>query len=161
MYVPFDTMPDEAKIWIYMSNIELNENQLTQLNEKLLLFCNKWTKHNEDLKSSFAIKYNRFIILAVDESFNEISGCAINKSIKLIQNIESEFDIELMNRLNTAFQKDDKIEVVSLPDFKMLAQAEKINGTTIVFNNLATTKVSFEKDWEIPAGKSWHARFLN
>jgi hypothetical protein len=161
MFVPFNTLPNEAKIWIYMSDKEFTDEQVSQLSNRLENFCNTWKKHGENLKSSYLIKYNRFIVLGVDESFLEISGCAINKSIQLIQNIESEFGIELMNRLNTAFQNEEKIEVVALQEFKEFAKTKTVNGTTIVFNNLATTKAQFEREWEIPASQSWHSRFLN
>jgi chemotaxis regulatin CheY-phosphate phosphatase CheZ len=161
MYVEFQNMPDASRIWIYLSSKEFTQEQVVALETKLAAFCSRWTKHGEELKSSFQIKYNRFIILAVDEAFHDISGCAINKSIKLIQDIESEYELELMNRLNTAFKSDDAISVVDLQTFKSYAGNQNIDSNTLVYNNLVTTKAAFEKEWEIPAGKSWHARFLN
>jgi chemotaxis regulatin CheY-phosphate phosphatase CheZ len=161
MYAPFESLPDTSKIWIYLSSKEFSETEVSDLSEKLEHFCSKWTRHGEDLKASFTIKYNRFIVLAVDESYNEISGCAINKSIKLMQKIEQEFDLDLMNRLQTAFQKDNQLQVTDLNTFKQYAASGKVNAQTTVYNNLATTKAAFKKQWEVPASESWHARFLN
>lgn len=161
MFVEFNTMPASSRVWIYLSDTLLSDKQVSELEEKLTHFCTKWTRHGEALKSSFLIKHNRFIILAVDESYQEISGCAINKSIKLMKDLEEEYYLQLMNRLNMAYITNEEISVVDFNEFKELAKQNSINADTLVFNNLVETKAAFEKEWQIPASQSWHARFLN
>lgn len=161
MYTDFKLLPDTARIWVYLSDQTFSTEQAAELQEKLLHFCSHWKHHGEDLKSSFLMKYNRFIILAVDESYHEISGCAINKSIKLVQDFEQKFGLELMNRLNIAYSTENELNVVDLQTFKMFAENKKIDSNTLVYNNLVTTKAAFDKEWEVPASQSWHARYLN
>lgn len=161
MYISFDKMPKTAKIWVYTSN-KLLEPQIQQhIEQRLIAFCEKWTKHGEPLLSSFTVKHQQFIILAVDENYCELSGCAINKSIKIMKELEEDYNIELMNRLNTAFVFENKIKVLPLKIFKDYITQKMIQPETVVFNNLVTTLSEFETQWQVPAYQSWHNRFLN
>lgn len=161
MLVDFNTLPDTSRLWIYMSNKTFSQEQESYITEKMTKFCTRWNHHKNDLKSSFELKYKRFIILAVDESYNEVSGCSINKSIKLMKKFEKELDLDLMNRLNTAFKEGDKMQVVDLSTFKEMAKRKKLDNKTIVFNNLVDTKAAYNNTWEVPASASWHGRFLS
>jgi hypothetical protein len=65
-----------------------------------------------------------------------------------------------MDKMNVSFKENDAINLVKLADFKRFAKEQKVTSETIVFNNMVATKVDFENNWEIPAGESWHHRFL-
>ena len=115
MYVDFDTLKDNSRVWVYQSNREFSAEEMeSHIESKLKDFVNEWTRHGDDLKASFEIKYNHFIILAVDESFNQVSGCSIDASTHVFKHFENEFKMELLNKLNTAFKHGEHINVVSL-----------------------------------------------
>ena len=77
MYVDFEELPETARIWVYQSDRELDDAQLSAMRSSLKNFIEEWTRHGKDLKGSYTILYNHFIVLGVDESFNEVSGCSI------------------------------------------------------------------------------------
>ena len=161
MYVDFDTLKDNSRIWVYQSSREFTEEEIVAMSLKLTTFVNDWTRHGDDLKASFSIKYNHFIILAVDESFNSVSGCSIDASTHLFKNFEKEFNLELLNKLKTAFKDGDHINVVSLTDFQKYVTSEQIHSDTLVFNNMVQNKGDLELKWEVPANRSWHSRYFN
>lgn len=161
MYVPFETLNDNSRVWVYQSNREFNENEVKEMTSTLRDFVNEWTRHGDDLKASFDIKYNHFIVLAVDESFNQVSGCSIDASTHVFKNFEKAFKLELLNKLNTAFRDGDHINIVTLSDFQNFVKGRKIRPETIVFNNMVQRKNDLETLWEVPASKSWHARYFN
>ena len=70
MIVDFKNIPLDSRIWVYQSCIDFNENQVNIINEKCTLFLKNWKAHGNDLESSFLVKNNRFIIIAVNESYN-------------------------------------------------------------------------------------------
>lgn len=160
MYTEYKNLPNNSRVWIYQSDREFNQQEIEFIAAKAEEFINSWTRHGDDLKGSFAIKYNRFLVLAVDESFNDVSGCSIDSSVRFIQQIENELQLDLMNKMNVTFKDGDTINILKLPDFQKFAKAEKITENTIVFNNMVNTKEDFENNWEIPAKQSWHKRFL-
>ena len=161
MLISFENMADTSRVWIYQANRAFSAIELAEINTQLSNFIATWKRHGEDLKASFLIKYNQFIIIVVDENYNDVSGCSIDASVNFIKQIEKKYQIDLTNKLNISFKDGDSINVVPLIEFQNYAKQQKITSTTIVFNNLVTTKSEFLKSWEITAEKSWHKRFLS
>ncbi len=161
MLVNFDSLEGTSKIWIYQSNREFSENEIAEISHNLENFIGVWKRHGDDLKASYQIKYNQFIVIAVDENFNEISGCSIDALVNLMKKFEQKFVVDLTNKLNISFKDNHNINVVSMVDFQNYAKQQKITSNTVVFNNMITNKADFEKHWEVTADKSWHKRFLS
>lgn len=153
-------MPSDARVWVYQSNKELTDQQVKSIKAEGLKFISDWTAHGAELKASFEVLYNRFIILAVDEKQATASGCSIDKSANFIKQLEKEFNLNLFDRMEVAYREGDKIVTSSLNEFEKLADQGKINEDTIVFNNIVITKSAFETEWEIPLKRSWQGRVL-
>lgn len=160
MLVNYESLDDAARVWIYQSSREFSEHEIKEISTKIESFINNWRRHGDDLKASYKIKYKQFIIIAVDESFNVVSGCSIDASVNLMKQLEKEFSADLTNKLNISFKDNANINVVSMSDFQKYAKQEKITSKTVVFNNMVNTKADFEQNWEVTADKSWHQRFL-
>jgi len=160
MFVEFDKMPDTSRIWIYQSNREFSSEEENVIKCNTKKFIDNWTRHGDDLKGSFTMVYNRFLVIAVDENFANVSGCSIDASVRFIQQIQSELNVDLLNKLHIAFKTNDDVNSVSLNDFKSFIASDKITQDTIVFNNLVNTKADFESKWEVPAKESWHQRLF-
>lgn len=160
MLVNFDSLADSSKVWIYQSNREFFKKEIQEIREIMENFIVNWKRHGEDLRASYQIKYDQFIILAVDESLNEVSGCSVDASTHIFKQIEDKFNVDLFNKLNTAFKDGEHINIVSLADFQKYVNQQKINSKTIVFNNLVKTKKELSSAWEVDAGNSWHNRYF-
>tara|TARA_B110000967_G_scaffold207045_1_gene255334 strand:+ start:10041 stop:10526 length:486 start_codon:yes stop_codon:yes gene_type:complete len=161
MYVNFNTLPQNSRIWIYQADREFTRVEVDLLQENTIAFIEEWTRHGATLKGSFALKYNRFLILAVDESFANASGCSIDASVRFVKQMETLFSIDLMSKLNVTYKEGQTIRLVNLSAFQEFANVQKITSETIVFNNMVQTKGDLESLWEVPAQKSWHRRFVS
>ena len=160
MLVDFNSLADSSKIWIYQSNRELSDLELEVITNKLRDFVSNWKRHGDDLRASFDIRHKQFIILAVDEQYNNVSGCSIDASAHIFKQFESEFHIDLFNKLNTAFKDGEHINVVSLSDFQKFVNEQRIDSQTVVFNNTISTKKELDTSWEVSANESWHQRYF-
>lgn len=160
MYTEYNKMPENSRIWIYQANRELLVEEIEYISAKAINFVEQWTCHEEKLKSSFTIKYNRFLILAVDENFNKVSGCSIDASVRFIKEIEQQLKIDMTDKTNIAFKTNNNIQLIKLSDLQEHLKKKTITPNTIVFNNMVSTKKDFEKNWEIPAKQSWHNKFM-
>ena len=160
MFTEYKNLPSNSRVWIYQSDREFTSKEIEFISVKAVDFINQWTRHGDDLKGSFTFKYNQFLILAVDETFNTVSGCSIDSSVRFIQALEKELELDLMNKMNVTFKDNEHVNLVKLADFQRFAKEQKITSETIVFNNMVATKDAFENNWEIPAKESWHKRFL-
>lgn len=161
MFVDFETLADSSRVWVYQSGRTLTNTEVEQISDELRIFVNNWKRHGDDLTASYKIEYNQFIILAVDENVNSVSGCSIDSSVHIMQEIEKAFDVDLLNKMKVSFKDGTNINTVTLSDFKKYAAANKINANTIVFNNMINAKGDLQSAWEVEASKSWHAKFLN
>ncbi len=160
MFISYKKLPNNSRVWIYQSDREFTNKEVEFISSKAEGFINQWTRHGDDLKGSFTIKYNQFLVLAVDESFNNVSGCSIDSSVRFVKELENELQLDLMNKMNITFKDNEHINLVKLPDFQRFVKEKKITSETIVFNNMVSTKEDFETNWEVPAKQSWHKRFL-
>ena len=160
MFVEFQKMPGSSRIWIYQSNREFSGEEVNVITLNTKNFIDNWTRHGDDLKGSFTIVYNRFVVISVDENFANVSGCSIDASVRFIKQLQSELNVDLLNKLNIAFKTNDDVNSVSLNDFRSFIANDKITQDTIVFNNLVDTKADFESKWEVPAKESWHQRLF-
>lgn len=160
MLVSFDTLPDTARVWIYQANRGFTNSEKNEIESHLGEFINQWTAHGSQLKAGFLVKYNRFIVIALDQSHVSASGCSIDASVHFVQTLEQKYSINLLDRMNVSFKQGEHIAYKSLKDFKKMAKDKAISKNTIVFNNLVTNKLEFLEYWEVPAGESWHSRFV-
>ncbi len=161
MLVKFDTLPSTSRVWVYQSNRAFLDKEIEKISLLLKDFILNWNNHGDGLKASFQIKYNQFIVLAIDEAHKQASGCSIDSSVQIIKKIEKEFAVNMFDRMQTAFKDGENINLVSISDFQKYAKDNKIHANTIVFNNMVNTKFDYENNWEITANKSWHSRYLN
>ncbi|MUP45678.1 ABC transporter ATPase [Gramella sp. BOM4] len=161
MLVPFESLPDSSRVWIYQANRSFTEQEVQEISSKLDAFIEKWTAHGAELKASYDIKYRRFITLALDQQLNAASGCSIDASVHFIQKLEKEYEVDLLDKMNVSYKQGEFIAYKSLADFRKMAKQRAVSANTIVFNNLVNNKAEYLNDWEIPASESWHKRFLN
>ena len=160
MFVKFENLPTHSRVWIYQSDRKFTTQEEDFISEKAISFIDQWTKHGADLQGSFVIKYNQFLVLAVDEGFNNVSGCSIDSSVRFVQEIEKLLRVDMMNKMNISYREGESITSVKMTIFKEYVKTQKITSKTIVFNNMVSTKQDLKTLWEVPLIKSWHKRFL-
>lgn len=160
MLADFNTLPDSSRVWIYQANRSFTERELHEIQDDLTLFLENWTAHGKDLRAGFEIKYNRFLVIALDQSGQAATGCSIDASVHFIQHLEKKYQVELLDKMNVSFKQGGFIAYKNLLDFKAMAKQKAISRNTIVFNNLVATKGEYMEHWEVPASESWHARFV-
>ncbi len=161
MLVPFENLPDSSRVWIYQANRSFSTEELEEIQYRLDQFVTQWTAHGADLQAGYLIKYKRFIILALDQEMNAATGCSIDASVHFIQQLEKEFNVDLLDKMNVSYKQGEFIAYKTLSDFRKMAKQKAVSPKTIVFNNLVNNKAEFLSDWEVPASESWHNRFLN
>lgn len=160
MHIPFEDLPGHSKIWIYQSNRKLSDDEVTEITEATTEFIQNWAAHGTPLEASFIVKYNRFIILAINQDLQAVTGCSIDSSVQFIQNLEQKYNIDLLDKMNVTYKTGEFIAFKTLIEFKQLAKSKSVSENTIVFNNLVNTIEEWQDYWEIPANESWHSRFF-
>jgi len=161
MLVDFNTLPETARVWIYQANRSFTEQEIEDISSKLDVFIENWTAHGGDLHSGYEIKYKRFIVIGLNQNLNNATGCSIDASVHFIQQLEKEYNVDLMDKMNVSYKQGEFIAYKPLTDFRKMAKDKAVSKNTIVFNNLVANKAEYLENWEVPASESWHSRFLN
>jgi len=160
MTTDFKKLPDNSRIWVYQANRKLSNSEVSSIELKTKEFLEQWTAHGADLEAGFETKYNRFIVIGLNQESASASGCSIDASVNFIQSLEKELNVDLLDKMNVTFYNGNYIAHKSLSDFKAMAKARSVSANTVVFNNLVNTKADYDEHWEVPAKYSWHNRFL-
>ncbi|KGO94564.1 hypothetical protein [Flavobacterium subsaxonicum] len=160
MYVEFDTLPEESRIWIYQSNRKFSDEEIAEIETSLKQFLENWAAHGSGLEASYQLKYNRFIVIAINQVTQAATGCSIDASVQFIQSLESKYGVDLLDKMNVTFKQGEHITHKPLIEFKKLAKDKSVSANTVVFNNLVNTVGEYQEFWEVPASESWHSRFF-
>ena len=161
MLYPFDQMPDSSRMWIYQADRPFTDKELQEVEQAAKAFADSWREHGKELKASYSIKHKQFLILAVDESHAEASGCSIDDSVAFVRNIEQHLGVQLLSRSNVALLVGGKVTIRPLDKIKTGIDEGKINKDTLVFNGFINKMADFRNSWTQPAVESWMARYFN
>lgn len=159
MYTSFEKLPPDARVWIYTARPSLNELQIKIITEKLIAFCEQWQSHQKDVLASFIILESRFIVIAVDESTNDISGCGIDKSLHTIQELEQLVGISLTEKSFLLFEKNGILEI-PVGKMKQAVLDGTIKETDSYFNTLATTAAEVQGNFKVLVKDSWLKKYF-
>lgn len=161
MLVEFEKLPEDSRVWVYQSNRKLSDEEVAEIKKETADFLTKWTAHGAKLEAGFEIRYNRFIVIGLNQESVSASGCSIDASVHFIQSLEKKYGVDLLDKMNVTYYSGDYIAHKTLSDFRKMAKNKAVSKNTIVFNNLVNTKAEYLEHWEVPAHESWHGRFLS
>lgn len=155
MLVPFNSLPGNSRIWIFQSSRLITKSEKESFESSVSSFLESWTAHDATLKAGFEIFYDLFVVIGVDESFNNASGCSIDKQINFIKMLGEKTGIDFFNRLRIAWMQDDQLHQQQLSEFTASISRGEVTGDVIVFNNLVRTANEFKTSWKQPLQESW------
>jgi hypothetical protein len=158
MWIPLDKLSPSSRIWIYQADRLLNNDEVSFIVEQSKNFIESWTAHQADLKGSAAILHHLFLVIAVDESHNDASGCSIDKKVHFVQRMGTEKGIDFFNRLLLAFEGGRLIRLSELN--QALANGD-ISLDSKFYNNMIGTLAELNANWLIPVKSSWLSGFID
>lgn len=155
MFVPFENLPDSARIWIYPSERAFSDMEVEEINATLKQFADSWQSHQMPVKAYAAVFHHHFIVLAADDSQVAVGGCSIDSSMQIIRQIATQYNRDLFQRLNVFYRDEhNRIWCNNSSMMAFLVQKKTVNNDTIVFNPIISSKADLLNNWEVPFDKS-------
>ena len=152
--IPEDFHPS-SRVWVYQSSRLFTIAEALQIEEQLAHFAENWQSHGIPVKGYADLLYGQFVIIMADETATGVSGCSTDSSIRVMQQIEEQFKVDMFNRQMMAFVIKDKIQLLPMAQLNYAAENGFINADTLYFNNLVATKQELLEKWLIPIKESW------
>ena len=160
MLVPYDSLTESAKLWIYPASRKFYKEEVAVVKEKIEAFVSSWKKENEDFKASYQFLHDRFIIVLAQDDNGQLVNQDIDQLVGFILNLQTEYDLELLDRMNVCFKQGEFVQYKEIKAFKKMLKSKSVSEKTVVFDNLIQTKEELEHFWEVPITESWYNRFL-
>ena len=160
MYVAFDHLPPQARVWIYQASRPLTEEELMPLLARLAAFAEEWTSHGRQLAASAQFLHRQFLVIGLDEAVAGASGCSIDASVRFVQELEQRLGITLLEKSRMAFLANGKLSLLTRPELRAAIAAGQVQADTLYFNNTLTTKGELDEQWPAPAGQTWLAGYF-
>jgi hypothetical protein len=159
--VPFATLPDSARTWVFAADANLSRSQSAQLLNAVDEFLAEWKAHGSPLTVGRDWKDDRFLTVAVDQSTAGASGCSIDGLFRILKSIEGRIGSSLVGSGRIFFRgKDGAIQSLSREDFVKLARTDAISESTAVFNPTVTSLGEWRTQFESDVAHSWHASLI-
>src|SRR5207237_6096266 len=102
-------LSDDSRVWIYQADREFTLSEIKLLKEQAEKFVTGWTSHSKLVTADYELRYNRFLILFLDESHVTAGGCSIDSSVHFIQSLEKEFQNKMTDRLKFAYKEGNEV----------------------------------------------------
>jgi hypothetical protein len=161
MYTPFDHLSNEARIWIYQANRSFGQEEKKAILKKSQVFLEQWASHGHPLQCSAAILYDQFLILAVEEIFQSVTGCAVDASVQFIRELEQTFQVDLLDKTHVSFRHGEANFSIPLSQLKDEIQQGTIAKETLTFDNTITKKKELADKWLIRTEASWLGKYFS
>jgi hypothetical protein len=157
--VALDVLPDHARVWVFAAQRPLQPDEQAALLADVDAFLEGWAAHGAPLRCARDFRYDRFLIVAVDEAAAGVSGCSIDALTRQLRQHEQRLGVTLMDNGPVLYRSPGGIERASRAAFGDLADAGAVSPDTIVFNNTVPDLGALRSGkWETRAGDSWHGR---
>jgi hypothetical protein len=160
MFIDFELLGPNARVWLYQADRILSDGEVLRINAYMHDFCRGWKAHGRDLVSSSTVLHNVFLIIGVDESHNEASGCSIDASIAVIRELGRRHSIDFFNRLQVAFLNGNEVRLLKKAEIPGAIKTGILMPETPVFNTLINQAAYLKTGWLVPAGQTWLSRFF-
>ena len=146
---------DNSRVWIYQSSRIFSNDEALHIKDMLHDLVANWKSHGAPVKGYANLFFSQFIILIADEAATGVSGCSIDSSVRILQQIEQRFKVEMFNWESLAFLVNDKVQVIPRQQFNYALENNFITPQTLFFNNVVASKKELEEKWIIPVKESW------
>ena len=146
---------DNSRVWIYQSDRAFSHDEALEIIDRLKEFSQQWLSHGSAVNNFANLFFDRFIILMADESKVSVGGCSTDASTRFIQQLESDYNVNLFDRQSLAFILNGRIATFPLKMINQKIEEGVITGNTLYFNNTILTKGALLNEWIIPVKDSW------
>ncbi len=159
MLIPFDKMPDYARVWVYQADRILNKEEINAIQLALNEYISHWAAHGAPLAGAFEIVQNKFVIIAADEQLNATSGCSIDASTNWLKQIGAQLNLSFFDRSLVYFQNNE-VKTADLLQIKTKVTEGEINADTLIFNTLVANIAEYKSNFQMKAIECWVKKYF-
>ena len=159
--VPFDSLPDDARVWVFGTDRALTAAEAQRLLGVVDTYLARWAAHGTPLASARDWRDDHFLTIAVDQRAAGASGCSIDALFHQLQELERALGLSIVGG-GRVFWRDAQgvVEAAGRSAFADLAERGAVSPATPVFDPTVTSLGAWRSGFERRASESWHAQLM-
>src|SRR5690606_9527185 len=107
--VPFATLPDAARLWIFASRDPVTGDTAAALLRRVDTFLEEWHAHGHPVVGGRDWRYDRFLMVAADEEATGVSGCSTDSLFRVFKAAERELGVTLLDGSLIWYRAGDEV----------------------------------------------------
>jgi hypothetical protein len=160
MYVAFDQLAPQARIWIYQASRPLAPEEIIPALPRLAQFAEEWTSHGRTLLASAEFLHRQFLVIGLDETVAGASGCSIDASVRFVRQLEEQLGVQLLEKSRLAFLRDGEVWLLENRELRAAVADGRLTADTFYFDNTLLTNEQLQQKWPAPASETWLSRYF-
>jgi hypothetical protein len=159
--VPFDALPDDARVWVFASESPLKGGSAHRLLDEVDRYLEQWRAHGQPLTCARTWRDDRFLAVGVDQTDAYASGCSIDGLFRVLQALRPVLGASLLGGGRVHYRDErGAIQSASREEFANLGARGGVTAETRVFDPTVATVAEWRQRFETDAGQSWHGALL-
>lgn len=158
MLVPFADLPDNARIWVFGSDKPLTGAVVDSLLAEVDSYLDQWKAHGFPLRAARDWRDDRFLIIGIDPTVEQASGCSIDGLFRSLQQMQKTTGAQLVGGGRVYYRDaSGATHAVARDEFATLTASGKVGPQTPVFDMSLTQLDAWKAKFERPLAESWAA----
>ena len=154
--VPFSALPPSARIWVFGSDKPVSGAPADTLLAEVDQYLDQWKAHGFPLKAAREWIEDRFLVIGIDPTAEQASGCSIDGLFRQLQLVQRTVGAQLVGG-GRVFYRDSTgtPQVTTRDDFAALMANGAVSAATPVFDTSLTRLEDWKARFEKPLADSW------
>ena len=158
----FAALPSDARIWVFACDRNLSSDEARPLLAHADAYLAQWKAHGAPLRAAREWVDDRFLIVGIDPTAEQASGCSIDDLFRSLREIGRSVGTQLLGG-GRVFYRDGNgtAQAVSRAEFSALAAKGDVTADTTVFDTTVILADDWRQRFEQRAGDAWTAELLS
>ena len=134
----FQNLHPQSRIWLYISKEKINDITKNNISSLFKDFHKDWKSHGQPVNGQLKFIKENLLVVGADYFPNGMCGRAVDAKVRFINKVNEEFNLDLLNRTNIAFLKENSTVVHNYNNLDAIIKKGLVNKSTVYCNNFST-----------------------
>ena len=134
----FQNLHPQSRIWLYISKEKIDDITQNNISSLFKDFLKDWKSHGQPVNGQLKFIKENLLVVGADYFPNGMCGRAVDAQVRFINKVNEEFNLDLLNRTNIAFLKENSTVVHNYNNLDAIIKKGLVNKSTVYCNNFST-----------------------
>ena len=150
----FSDFPDQSRVWLYQTNRQLTEEEISTVRRHLNSFVQGWAAHGDKLWGAAEVVNPYFLAVIVNDALTPPSGCSIDASVKEIKALGELLSVDFFTRMKVTLVKNNELTQIDFSDL------DQLEPDTPLFDPLLSNLGELRQQFPVELEKSSFAHLV-